>query len=428
MNGVLKNIKVISTVTRATIKRKQGQSPGMVGAWLAKEFQSLGPTYIKIGQFISSRSDIFGEDFSQSFQSLRDQVKPINDNDVSKRLTEVIAQFPNDIKDVDKTPLASASIGQVHMAKAKNGQKLIIKLRRPGIQETIQSDLSFLRTLIGILLATGTKYASHMALLLDDVERFLVQEVDFDREVKNIQAFHTQYTKDVNTRTQTGVIVPKVYSRLSSHDLIVMQYVDGIPIDDYKGDRKAAARKLMNFFVQQLIDRGVVHGDPHKGNIRITSNGEIVLYDFGNVVRITRDERWALKELVYMLIIGNKYGIISILNQLGAEIMDEEAMVEYMDKYIQYVRTIDIKVFQGLRDPANRVPLRLTGTLLQLIRVYGILEGICKELDNDFSYFDLIDDQAPGLILDDEFLDYKVQRDLRMVEQRFQSAVFKFFG
>jgi predicted unusual protein kinase regulating ubiquinone biosynthesis (AarF/ABC1/UbiB family) len=108
--------------------------------------------------------------------------------------------------------------------------------------------------------------------------------------------------------------------------------------------------------------------------------------------------------------------------------MDKEAMLEYLDKYMKYIRTIDVNVFKDINDPGNRVPLRMSGTLVQLMRVYGILEGICKELDPQFNYFDLMDDQANNLLLDDSFLEYKIQRDMRTMEQRVLKALFNFFA
>lgn len=426
MHGVLKNIKVIGTIVNANIKLRQGQPPKVIGKWLSKEFQLLGPTYVKIGQLISSRGDVFGQEFSNAFSDLRDQVKPISQQDSNARIDTLITSFPMMFKNIDKSPIAAASIGQVHKAYGTDGQRFILKLRRPDIETIIKTDLAFLKTIIDIMIKYGTQHASHMSILVKDIERFLVEEIDFWQEAQNIDAFYTIYVK---TKANTGVIVPRVYMNMSSSDIIVMEFIEGITIDDYNTvDRKQFAKKLMNCFIFQLLDKGIVHGDPHKGNIRVSNEGDIILLDFGNVIRIDKSERYIFKELVYMLVIGNKYGILTLLKQLGAEVIDQDAMMEYLDKYLVYVRTIDISVFQTIKDPANKVPLRLSGKLVQLIRVYGILEGICKEIDPSFSYFDLIDDQAPNLLMDDDFLQYKMQLDMRNLEQRFQTSIYKFFG
>ena len=432
MQSVLKNLHVATIVTRAQIKHRKGQTPTQVGTYLANEFQTLGPTYIKMGQFISSRNDIFGDEFAASFSCLRDKVQPIEPKEVEQRIADVLKRYPDKLASIDANPLASASIGQVHKATGKNGRPLIVKLRRPNVEKIIQQDLNFLKAMTQFMASLNTNNTSvQVKVLLDDIERFLVQEVDFAREAKNIEAFHKAYhnkPENAGNNNIQGVVVPHVHADMCDHDVIVMEYVPGITIDTYNGDKKQAARKLMNFFMYQLLENGIIHGDPHKGNIRITKKGNIVLYDFGNVIYMGKQDRYVIKELVYMLIVGNKAGIITLLGQLGAEIMDKEAMMEYLDKYMAYIRTIDVNVFKDINDPANRVPIRLSGMLVQLMRVYGILEGICKEMDPNFNYFDLVDDQISSLILDDSFLEYKIQRDMKTMEQRFARAIFDFFG
>ena len=429
MQSLMKNLHVASTVTRAQIRHRKGHTPAQVGTFLANEFQTLGPTYIKMGQFISSRNDIFGDDFAASFSCLRDKVTPIDPKEVKQRISDILKRYPQKLARIEPTPLASASIGQVHQATGIDGQSLIIKLRRPNVEKIIQEDLKFLRGMTQFMASLNTNNTSQQVkVLLDDIERFLVQEVDFKREAQNIEAFHKAYHNKPQTGPIQGVIVPHVLNDMCDHDVVVMEYVPGIHIDSYKGDKRTAARKLMNFFMYQLLENGIIHGDPHKGNIRITEEGNIVLYDFGNVIYMGKPDRYAIKELVYMLIVGNKYGAITLLSQLGAEIMDKEAMLEYLDKYMAYIRTIDVNIFKDINDPANRVPLRLSGMLVQLMRVYGILEGICKEMDPGFNYFDLVDDQINTLILDDSFLEYKIQRDMRTLEQRLARAIFNFFG
>jgi predicted unusual protein kinase regulating ubiquinone biosynthesis (AarF/ABC1/UbiB family) len=160
----------------------------------------------------------------------------------------------------------------------------------------------------------------------------------------------------------------------------------------------------------------------------ITKKGEIILYDYGSIIEFTPDERYILKELVYMLIVGNKYGIITLLEKLGVEIIDKEALLTYIDKYIEYMRTIDINVFREQAAENFELPLKLNGKIFRLLRVYGILEGICKELDPDFNYFDLLDNYMTSLILDEDFIIRKVQRDFGYLQNNVSGAIFQFFA
>lgn len=426
--NTLRNIHVASTVASAGARYRSGHTQAQVGAYMAQNFQQLGPTYIKMGQFISSRNDIFGEDFAASFSRLRDQVPPVDRAEALKTVAGIKARHADAIQTIDVEPLATASIGQVHKARAKDGRELIVKFLRPGVKATIQADLTFLRCICNVAMALRVNHVDHMKVLLDDIERFLMQEVDFMREARNVYEFYKAYHDKAHTHPISGVVVPRIYSELCSDDVIVLEYVDGSSIDKFSGDRKASAKQLMTFFMYQMLENGAIHGDPHKGNIRIAADGKIVLYDYGNVIHIDKKQRYILKELVYTFIVGNTYSATNLLGQLGAEIMDQEAMLEYLEKYLQYIKTIDVSVFKDLNDPANRVPLRLSGTLLQLMRVYGILEGICKELDPEFNYYDLIDYHVNYILLDDAFLTYKMQRDMRTLEQRITRAVFNFFG
>jgi len=225
---------------------------------------------------------------------------------------------------------------------------------------------------------------------------------------------------------QSLLRVPRVV-RTTDYEIIIMEYIHNHGcFAAYQGDKSELAKELMRFFIRQLVQHGFLHGDPHKGNIGITDDNKVVLYDYGNVILIDQTERNLLKELIYMLIIGNKYGIVRVLEKLGVDIMDKESVYMYVDRYIEYMRTIDVKVFQGLHSPQDKLPLHLNGKIIRILRVYGILEGICKELDPGFNYFQLLDSKVIDLALDAEFLEYKMKRDVNLFT-KFQNVIFRLF-
>lgn len=422
MYKLAKQAHVLSTFIELNVKARVVKVPPKpLGKWLANRLQYLGPTYIKIGQFISSRSDIFGEEFTEQFFDLRDQVTPIPGEEVKPLITSLLSKH-SFIKEIDEHPLASASIGQVHMAKDAKGNDLLIKLKRPNIKAIIEGDLDFLRFLFSLASAASVENMTPTMTMLNEFEAFLGQEVSFHKEHENLVRFYSMYMPEFGSKF---LRVPRVVRLPSDDDVLIMEYVHNHGcFEAYSGDKSELAKDLMRFFIRQLVQYGFLHGDPHKGNIGITDDNKLVLYDFGNIITIDENERNLLKELIYMLIIGNKYGIVKVLDKLGVVITDKHAVYEYIERYIEYMRTIDIKVFEGLHTPSDQLPIHLNGKIIRILRVYGILEGICKELDPTFNYFKLLDDKVMDLALDATFLDYKIRKDMSMLN-KFQNVVFK---
>lgn len=422
---VLHSIKVLRTTGVLVQKVQQRTPPKDLGSWLASEFQQLGPTYVKVGQFISSRQDIFSAEFAQEFAMLQDRATPMKPEELQSALTHIPDSYV-----VDAEPIASASIGQVHKAKVKGkpNQQLILKLKRPNIEAQINSELNFLKGIMSIftLPILAMPNIDHTLTLLNEFQRYLSEETNLLKEARNLELFESTYKH----ATHFNFVIPTLYEKNPNY--LALDYVANIgAITNYTGDRKQLAKDLMNFFVAQLIDYGVLHGDPHKGNVTVTPQGQIVLYDFGAILEFSKQERYLMKELVYMLIIGNKYAICKILEKLGATIDDPQALDKYIDLYIQYVQTLDIDIFRNqtaLSSSNTTLPIRLNGRLIRLLRVFGTLEGICKELDPEFNYFLLINNYLTSLITDEEFLRWKVVQDELLLRRTIQTNIFRFFS
>ncbi|KAG2424984.1 hypothetical protein HXX76_014142 [Chlamydomonas incerta] len=381
-----------------------------LGPWLKAEFQQLGPTFIKIGQFISSRRDIFGEELSASFADLQDRVAPLDSAGAQEMLGCLRQRAGARIIEIDAEPFAAASIGQLHRAVTADGRTLAVKLKRPGIERILRSDLDMLRGMANVMVAAGVENGQSTVDLLEEIAAFLVAETDFISEVRNIQHFGQVYAENGEVQ------VPRVMPELSCKRIIVMEYVPDMGLATDRKGRALQARQLMTFFVQQVIDTGIIHGDPHPGNIGFSAAGKVVLYDFGNMITMTREERFAIKELVYLLAAGNTEEIIALLPAVGVTVVDAEGVRAYIAAYLQYVRTLDIGVFSEVVGTSNtRLPLVYSGRIFRVLRVFGTLEGMCKELDPAFNYFTLLDTMASSLVLDEEFLMHKVTKDLKRV-------------
>jgi ubiquinone biosynthesis protein len=389
------------------------------GAWLAERFQALGPTYVKAGQFVSSRQDVFGEEFSEPFGALRDRVRPIDRADVEAVLSRCIDASA--FRSIDYDPIASASIGQVHAAVLSNGARVVIKIKRPGIDAVIKEDIEFLTAVIDVITRVNGASAENRAQamgFLRELETHLVRESDFRLEAKNAERFRAMYADDPAVR------IPATLPTLCNASVIVMEYVPCSGMDTFAPDgaalRRDMANRVMDTFVSQLVYKGLVHGDPHSGNLGFDDKGRLVLYDFGSVIDITTEERQRMKEMIYQLLVGNNRAVSDTLKKLGVRVLDEGAMEAYIDLYRDYMRTIDVSTIAtgaaaagAAQGPDTPVPVQLTDTFVRLIRVYGMLEGTCKRISADFNYFDLLDNYIDELFFDEEFISYKIAEDVR---------------
>lgn len=390
------------------------QDKKKLAKWLCSEFQVLGPTYIKIGQFISTRKDIFGGEFSSPFECLRSEVIAIkNENYLHDMMKskELLDMFIF----VDSNPLAAASISQVHKARLKSGEDVIIKVKRPDLISNIADDIAFLRNIIN----TGQQFTHNDNLIqslnmLNDFENLIQQETNFIQEAQNIKKFKDSI--DSLTRQPfKNIHIPHVYSDLSSNDLIVMEYIPSFDLINHSGNRKYLAINIMKFFIKQVVDIGIVHGDPHEGNIGIAKNGDLVIYDFGNVIEISSNERNLFKELVYNIIGRNNQGAISTLKKLGIIVLNNDNMLKYIDLYIDYIKTLDIELIYNSHNPSAKLPLILSDKIFRLIRVFSILEGVCKKLDKDFNYLDVMDEYTTMLFIDIDFFVFKAGQDMMSI-------------
>jgi predicted unusual protein kinase regulating ubiquinone biosynthesis (AarF/ABC1/UbiB family) len=368
------------------------------GKWLRRALDGAGPTYIKAGQFISNRPDIFGKELSRELAPLRDNVTPFD-------FEQVRDQVPKEVSDVNPIPFASASIAQVHRAKLKN-KDVVLKIKRPGIEAQIKEDLDLIRGGTSLLNLIPNFGMDAVMPWLDEFERGLVAELDFRKEVKNISYFRDMY------RDREDIIIPRPYSRLSSNNVIVMDWTPSRPITaPFKAER------LINMFLEQLLYEGVIHGDLHTGNLGVSSKS-LVLYDFGNIIRVTDKYKTAIRDFVYGVQTKNLDTVMDNMTKMGMVVRDREVTRIFVKQYFEYLDTLDLRSFTvnspEIRAKASRVPVELDPTTLVILRTYSLLEGLAKELDPQFSYEKIITKNIETLFLDLEYIMYRIEKDSRL--------------
>lgn len=407
--GLSHPFKLTNAVIKFANNILQKKDTRSIAKTLVQDIQTLGPLYIKAGQFVSSRKDVFGKEVTEEFSLLRDNIVPLERDEVYEILKQsgMLSLFSH----INYKPLASASIGQVHVGVLKETkQKVIIKVKRPFIDQELKEQLKVLTNVVDLMEALRVENTDETKKLLHDFEAVIIDEIDFDREASNLAKFYELYKDDKK------VLIPKVNKNLCTENVIIMEYIESDDILSYTGDRRKLAKSIMELFVDQLLFHGIMHGDPHPGNVRIAKDGSLVIYDFGNVLLLSNSERQQLKELICQLVIGNTNGVINTMKKIGIKVDDEKSTRVYINKYMEYMKTIDIQTFRETSTSGNvKLPMRINNTLVRIIRIFGMIEGTCKELDPNFNYFDLLENYVDTIFIDDEFLLYKITSDTQLL-------------
>lgn len=398
-----------------TDKRKYGD-------WFRHRITDLGPAFIKLGQFLSTRQDILGKEVVTELTKLQDDIKPTSYNEIIQTIEDKLGKPWTEVfVYIDNNSLASASIGQVHLAKLKTGEDVVIKVQKPFVAKQIREDLETLRNMNNIFSKTGSARSAEIENILSEYSRFLNHELDYKKEVEYMEKF-----RDV--MDGLPVYIPKVYTNLSNENMIVMEYVPSIKItniDEMKKnniDTVRIAQNLMQIFIYQIIYTGLVHCDPHPGNIGVLSDGDtLVLYDFGNVIDLSPDFRKEINHLVYSIVTKDVDEFVELLQKLQIlEIRDQLDILqvkEFFRFFFSYLENLD---FNELKDSILKqsvqtdvqLKVQINPDFLSLFRVFSLLDGTCAKLDPNFNYIEVLKPYTEEMMKDIRFWDNRVRKDV----------------
>ena len=276
---------------------------GPLGYRLRKALEELGPVFVKLGQIISTRQDLLPPDVANELVKLRDNVKPF-DNDIAISIVE--QELKGKVDDIfayfSPTPVASASISQVHLAVLPNGDEVAVKILRPGIKSIIRIDLQLLKDLISTmnLFKSSLKDFNFLGVV-EELEVSIKQELNFLLEAENAEKFRE------NLKDYHGVYIPKIYKELSTRNVLVMERMYGTPIDHIseltaKGvNLKQVAKQGIELLLLQVFRDRFFHADPHSGNVWIMDDGSRVYLDFGIMGVLTKEDRDTIIKLMAAL-------------------------------------------------------------------------------------------------------------------------------
>ena len=310
---ILDRLGIVSRVRR----RRRPVSVRPAAQHLVEALQELGPTFIKLGQAASTRADLIPAEFIEHLRRLQDEVPPVSYEQVAQVIAEEFKTKPEDIfLTFEKTPIAAASIGQVHYAVTRDGREVVVKVQRPGIERVIHSDLEILADLAVLLeerIPDSRRY--HPRALVREFAETLTDELIFSLEGHNCELMRAKLARD-------GIVVPGVIWELTTRRVLTLERIRGYKLTDRQNierfDLRALATKLARSIVKQVLVDGLFHADPHPGNLLVSETGELVLLDFGIVGRLDVRTRENLAELFVAVFLQDADRVVSVLSDLGA--------------------------------------------------------------------------------------------------------------
>ncbi len=367
--------------------------------WIRETCLDLGPTFIKVGQLFSTRADLFPIEYVEELSKLQDRVPAFGYEQVEKIITADFGKtVPELYRNFDPIPIAAASLGQVHRAQLHSGEEVVVKVQRPGLKKLFTIDLQILKG-IARYFQNHPKWGRGRDWMgiYEECCRILWEEIEYLNEGRNADTFRR------NFRQEDWVQVPRVYWRYSSHRTLTLEYLPGIKISHYEAleaaglDRKLLARLGAKAYLQQLLNDGFFHADPHPGNIAVSSDGALIFYDFGmmgQVQPITRDK---LMGLFFGIAQKDSEQVVDALVSLGALAPAEDMgpvrrsiqymLDHFMDKPFEEQSITAIS--DDLYEIAYDQPFRFPATFTFVMRAFSTLEGVGKGLDPAFNFMEV---------------------------------------
>lgn len=374
--------------------------------------EDLGPTFIKLGQMVSSHSDVFPAEYCETFATLRNETNPLPFEEIEQILREEFGERYDDIfESVDAVALGSASIAQVHHARLVSGEEVAIKVQRPGIKPKLREDIKLLRRASEIL-----EVSDQMGLdfdvtqFIDELDRTVNEEIDFRIEAQNLSDFYR------NNQKRKGIASPRVYEELSDEHVLVMEYIDGLSfehLDELReeyGERamREFGKRIVQNYLDQMLADGLFHDDPHPANMMIR-DGEVVWIDLGMVGRLTRGERELMRKLFTAVAYGDAAEAkrtLLIWGHASGQI-DHPRLLRDIDSMLARYAGRDIAnldLANGINDLLNVLrgqSIDMPGSFLALARGLMTLQGTVQHVNPEISVTATLERYLKRTMVDD---------------------------
>ena len=425
----------------------------ITAAWVRDGLLNLGPTMIKLGQVFSSRKDLLHPAYIEALEALQTAVPCVSGNRV-RELLEAELGSPLPFDSFDDTPLAGASLGQVHRAVYK-GVPVAVKIQRAGLTEMFDTDFKNIRLGCRVmnLMERGYEKVRQMQgknkaaadrdwmAYANDAARLLYEEIDYVNEGKNAEAFAQSLVG-----TGANVVVPKVFSEVTTSKVLTMEYIESIKmtdtarVDELRLDKAALSQQVYDTFLLQLMTTGVLHCDPHPGNMCVTPKGEIVLYDFGMMDTLSQDTVAGMRKIAFGLLNGSPEPTEKEITTRGDSVMQGLEMAGFLQPganatAVRMVGEFLVRFFsdqaagRATQDVTEQIDYELrslldTGAIAFpsaftfVARAFASVDGIAKSLQPDIEVRKALDPFVSQLITDEYTSQANAKRDELIAKAR----------
>lgn len=413
------------------VLRKENVKAGMSPEKLRRILEQLGPTFVKLGQIASMRPDFLPKEYCQELSKLCAHVTPMPFEQVLSVVEESCGRPWGEVfAQIEQTPLGSASIAQVHRASLFTGEQVVVKVQRPGIYQVMDRDIRLLRKLVKRLPAKFRREFTDLDRALDQIWAVSEEEMDFLREAANMEEFSRRNKSDA------CIGVPRLYREYTTSKVLVMEYIDGVVIDDKEAllnaecDLRDIGAKLANNYVRQIVEDGFFHADPHAGNIRVR-DGKIIWLDMGMMGRLTEDDRRTLS----MAVRGIALNDVSMLEEAVLTLGEFEQMPErkrlrdaidgLLKKYGHSgMAKLDLAaVMADLMEIMRENQIRMPHSLTLLVRGLTHIEGVLAELSPDINIVEIAKNQMMSRAFDRDEMEKELKASGRSIAASLRKAL-----
>jgi predicted unusual protein kinase regulating ubiquinone biosynthesis (AarF/ABC1/UbiB family) len=363
--------------------------------WLKETLVDLGPTFIKIGQALSTRADLLPLEYVQALSELQDRVPQIT---AEEAVSVIEAELGKSIyvlyRDFERSPIAAASLGQVHRAWLHTGEDVVVKVQRPGLENLFKLDFKILRQLVHFCqryLPWTIKY--DLVAIYNEFFNLLYQEIDYVQEGKNADRFRQ------NFQTNPDIWVPKVYWQYTTTKILTLEYAPGIKIDDKKTLETCGlnVKKINQIgiccYLQQLLIDGFFQADPHPGNMAVSLEGRIIFYDFGMMAEVKSLAKDQMLKTFFAVLRKDTITVLDSLVNMGliepvADMTPVKRLITFLlDKFTE--KPIDFQAFGEIRQELyvmfEQQPFRLPAQMTYILKSLTTLDGVARTLDPQYS-------------------------------------------
>lgn len=378
---------------------------------LRETFVALGPAFVKLGQVLSTRPDALPPAYVEAFAELQDDVPPAPWEEARKVIEAELGPVAEAFDSFDTDAISGASLGQVYEARA-GGQRVAVKVRRPGVRVRVERDLRAIETLLPpVLWVAPESQADTLETLTGEFASTVREEMDYGREARMARDIGANLAHRENVR------VPVVDEARSTERVLTMEYVDGVKIDDVDRldamgvDRGALVHRLEEAYIDMIAEDGLFHADPHPGNLAVQADGTIIFYDFGMTGELSEGTREQLFEFYGAVAAEDTDALIDAFVAMGAlpPDADRELFGRAFELVLEGFRGEEVgetevsELIADFEAQLYEFPLRLPRELALVVRVTTVLEGVCRTLDPEFDFLAVVSEyvaenveQSPG--------------------------------